>query len=126
MIRLESSLRAEKATHIRYLIIAMLFLASCFSYGDRAALSVAGVAMQKAMALSPARMGILFSGFGWAYVCGQLPSGGLLDRFGSKQVYGVSIIAWSVCAFLIGLAGYAPAAWVFTAIFTVRLLSGLA
>ena len=126
MIRLESSLRAEKATHIRYLIVAMLFVASCFSYGDRAALSVAGVAMQKAMALSPARMGILFSGFGWAYVCGQLPSGGLLDRLGSKQVYGVSIIAWSVCAFLIGLAGYAPAAWVFTAIFTVRLLSGLA
>ena len=117
---------AERATHIRYLIVTMLFVASCFSYGDRAALSVAGVAMQKAMALSPAKMGILFSGFGWAYVCGQLPSGGLLDRFGSKRVYGVSIVAWSVCAFLIGLAGYAPAAWVFSIIFAIRLLSGLA
>jgi MFS transporter, ACS family, glucarate transporter len=116
----------EKATHIRYLIVTMLFVASCFSYGDRIALSVGGVLMQKAMALSPAKMGLLFSGFGWAYVAGQLPSGGLLDRFGSKRVYGISIILWSVCALLIGFAGYAPAAWAFSVIFGLRLVSGLA
>ena len=105
---------APKRTHIRYLIVTMLFFASCFSYGDRAALSVAGTVMQKALALDPARMGLLFSGFGWAYVFGQLPAGGLLDRFGSKRVYGISIICWSVCAFLIGLAGYLTAAWAFS------------
>lgn len=116
----------ERETHIRYLIVAMLFIASATSYGDRAALSVGGVAMQKALAISPAKFGLLLSGFGWSYVCGQLPSGGLLDRFGSKRVYGISIIAWSVCAFLIGLAGYAPAAWAFSAIFALRLLSGVA
>ena len=55
-----------------------------------------------------------------------MPSGGLLDRFGSKRVYGISIVAWSVCAFLIGLAGYAPAAWAFSVIFGLRLVSGLA
>jgi MFS family permease len=37
-------------------------------------------------------MGYLFSGFSWAYVLGQLPAGGLLDRFGSKRVYGISIL----------------------------------
>jgi ACS family glucarate transporter-like MFS transporter len=116
----------EKETHVRYLIVSMLFIASCFSYGDRIALSVGGVLMQKAMALSPAKMGLLFSGFGWAYVAGQLPSGGLLDRFGSKRVYGISIVVWSCCAFLIGCAGYAPAAWAFSVIFGLRLLSGLA
>jgi MFS transporter, ACS family, glucarate transporter len=115
-----------RETHIRYLIVAMLFVASSTSYGDRVALSVGGVAMQKALGLSAAKMGLLLSGFGWSYVCGQLPSGGLLDRFGSKRVYGISIVAWSVCAFLIGLAGYAPAAWAFTAIFALRLGSGLA
>src|ERR1700742_4629847 len=116
----------EKKTHVRYLIVTMLFIASCFSYGDRAALSVAGTVMQKALALDPARMGLLFSGFGWAYVFGQLPAGGLLDRFGSKRVYGISIMCWSVCAFLIGLAGYLTAAWAFSVIFCLRLLSGLA
>jgi len=115
----------EAETHIRYLIVTMLFIASCTSYGERAALSVGGVAMQKALSLSPAKMGVLFSGFGWAYVVGQLPSGGLLDRFGSKRVYGVSILGWSVCAVLIGLAGYMPAAGAFSAIFGLRLVSGL-
>jgi MFS family permease len=110
----------DKKTHIRYLIVTMLFIASCFSYGDRAALSVAGAAIQKALALDSAKMGLLFSGFGWAYVFGQLPAGGLLDRFGSKRVYGISIVCWSVCAFLIGFAGYLTAAWAFSAIFGLR------
>ena len=126
MTRVRDTIATEKETHIRYLIVSMLFIASCFSYGDRAALAVAGVAMEKALALSPVKMGWLLSGFGWAYVAGQLPSGGLLDRFGSKRVYGISIVAWSICAFLIGLAGYAPAAWAFTTIFVLRLVSGLA
>ncbi len=116
----------EHETHIRYLIVAMLFIASSFSYGGRIAMSVGGVAMQKALGINAAKFGLLLSAFGWSYLCGQLPSGGLLDRFGSKRVYGISIVAWSVCAFLIGLAGYVPAAWAFSAIFALLLVSGLA
>ena len=115
-----------KMTHVRYLIVAMLFIASCFSYGDRVALSVAGTVMAKQLALDPVRFGFLLSGFSWAYVAGQLPSGGLLDRFGSKRVYGISIVAWTICAFLIGFTGYLPAAYIFSTIFALRLLSGLA
>ena len=120
-----AALAAERETHVRYLIIAMLFIASCFSYGDRTALSVGGVAMQKALGIGAAKFGLLLSGAGWSYVCGQLPSGALLDRFGSRRVYGISIVAWSVSALLVGLAGYAPAAWAFTVIFALRLLTGL-
>jgi ACS family glucarate transporter-like MFS transporter len=115
-----------KTTHVRYLIVGMLFVASCFSYGDRVALSVAGTAMQHQLSLSPKMLGLLFSGFGYAYVLGQLPSGGLLDRFGSKRVYGISILCWTVCAFLVGFTGYLPMAYIFSAIFLLRLLSGLA
>ena len=95
---------ASKTTHIRYLIVAMLFAASCFSYGDRVALSVAGTAMEKELSLDPVKLGWLLSGFSWAYAAGQLPSGGLLDRFGSKRVYGISIVLCTVCAVLIGVA----------------------
>src|ERR1700678_4497928 len=122
----EHAMTARKTTHIRYLIVAMLFAASCFSYGDRVALSVAGTAIQKQLQIDPEKLGLLLSGFSWAYVCGQLPSGGLLDRFGSKRVYGISIVLWTVCAVLIGVAGYLPAATIFSAIFALRLLSGLA
>jgi MFS transporter, ACS family, glucarate transporter len=117
---------AGKRTHVRYLIVAMLFVASCFSYGDRVALSIAGAAMQKELSLDPVKLGFLLSGFSWAYVLGQLPAGGLLDRFGSKRVYGISIVCWTLCAFLIGFAGYLVAAWTFSTIFILRLLSGLA
>jgi ACS family glucarate transporter-like MFS transporter len=82
--------------------------------------------MPKDMNLSPQRMGYLLFGFGWAYALGQLPSGGLLDRFGSKRVYGIAIILWSTFAFLTGCAGFVKASLAFTAIFILRILSGLA
>jgi MFS transporter, ACS family, glucarate transporter len=115
-----------RQTRVRYLIVAILFAVSCFSFGDRVALSLAGVAMGKTLNLTPVTTGYLFSAFSWAYVLGQLPSGGLLDRFGSKRVYGISIILWSICAFLTGFAGYLPASAAFTVIFVLRLFSGLA
>ena len=99
---------------------------SCFSFADRSALSQAAAMMPKDLNLNPERIGYLLFGFGWAYALGQLPSGGLLDRFGSKRVYGISIILWSVFAFLTGFAGYLNVGAVFTAIFLLRVLSGLA
>src|ERR1700761_3119754 len=117
---------ATRTTHVRYLIVTMLFVASCYSYGDRVTLSIAGTAMQKELALDPVRFGWLLSGFGWAYVLAQLPSGALLDRFGSKRVYGISILCWSACAFAIGCLGHTTVSVAFSVIFALRLLSGLA
>lgn len=104
----------------------MLFAASAFSYGDRVVLSIAGISISRDLHLNALRLGYLFSGFSWAYVAGQLPAGGLLDRYGSKRVYGTSIVLWSLCALLVGFAGYFPAAIAFTIIFGLRLASGLA
>lgn len=80
--------------------------------------------MPKGLDLSE-HMGTLLFAFGVAYMLGQLPSGGLLDRFGSKRVYGIAIIGWSVCAFLTAFAGYLAASEALTAIFILRVLSGL-
>jgi ACS family glucarate transporter-like MFS transporter len=122
---LSSSESNARQTHVRYLIVLMLFAASTFSYGDRVALSIAGLPLAKDMHLDPLRLGYIFSGFSWAYVLGQLPAGGLLDSFGSKRVYGISIICCSICAALVGFAGFLPASIAFMAIFFLRLLSGL-
>ena len=113
-------------THVRYLIVFMLFAASCFSYGDRAALSVAGTSMQHELHFGAARLGLLASAFGYSYVLAQLPSGGLLDRFGSKLVYGISILLCTLCAVLVGVAGSLPAAAILSTIFVLRLCSGAA
>lgn len=119
-------LTEKRETHVRYLIICILFAVSCFSFADRSALSQALTLMPKDMHLDAQRLGYLLSGFAWAYALGQLPSGGLLDRFGSKRVYGIAIVLWSTFAFLTGCAGYVKASMVFTVIFILRILSGLA
>jgi ACS family glucarate transporter-like MFS transporter len=111
-----------KPTHVRYGIIAILFAVSCFSYGDRVSLSIAGAAMH----MDPLKLGYLFSAFSWTYVLAQLPSGGLLDRFGPKRVYGGALILCSLCAFLIGFTGYLTAAVAYAVVFGLRLVSGLA
>jgi ACS family glucarate transporter-like MFS transporter len=116
----------RETTHVRYLIALILFIASTFSYGDRVVLSIAAVDLSRDLHLDALRLGYLLSGFGWAYVGAQLPAGGLLDRFGSKRVYGISIVCWSVCALLAGLTGYLPAVAAFYALFALRFLSGLA
>lgn len=116
----------SKPTHVRYLIVLMLFIASTFSYGDRVVLSIAAADISRNLHLDALHLGYLFSGFAWTYAAAQLPAGGLLDRFGSKRVYGISIICWSACAFLCGLAGFLPAIAAFYTLFALRLLSGLA
>ena len=47
-----------RQTRVRYLIIAILFAVSYFSYGDRVALSLAGTAMGKAIPLDPDEDGL--------------------------------------------------------------------
>ena len=115
----------ERETHVRYFIVTILFAVSCFSFADRSALSQAVSSMPRSLDLTTARMGYLLSAFGWAYALGQLPSGGLLDRFGSKRVYGLAIAGWSVCAFLTAFAGDFAASAAFTAIFILRIAAGL-
>ena len=115
-----------KPTHVRYVVLATLFLVSTFSYGDRVALSITGISFAKDLHLSPLQLGYLFSGFSWAYVVAQLPSGWMLDRFGTKRVYGISIFLWSILAAAAGFAGYFKGALAFSVIFGIRLLSGLA
>ncbi|HLY41793.1 MAG TPA: MFS transporter [Terracidiphilus sp.] len=115
-----------KTTHVRYLIVLMLFLASTFSYGDRVVLSIAAVDISRNLRLDALHLGYLFSGFGWSYAAAQLPAGSLLDRFGSKRVYGISILSWSCCAIVSGFTGYLSAVAAFYVLFALRLLSGLA
>ena len=111
---------------VRYTIVAMLFLASVINYADRATLSMAGSAVAGDLALNPLQMGFIFSAFGWAYVLAQLPGGFLLDEFGSKRVYFVSIIAWSVCTFVQGFAHFLPVTAALSALFVLRFLVGIA
>ena len=90
----------HRRTRVRYLIVTMLFAASAYSYGDRVVLSIAGIGLSRDLHMDAVKLGYLFSGFSWAYVIAQLPAGGLLDRYGSKRVYGLSLVCSSIFAMI--------------------------
>ncbi|OYD80422.1 MFS transporter [Azospirillum brasilense] len=114
-----------RPTHVRYLIVLMLFILTAVNYADRATLSIAGPAASKELGLDAVAMGYVFSAFGWAYVLAQLPGGWLLDRFGSKTIYFFSLITWSLFTLLQGFVGFLGAGSAILALFALRFMVGL-
>ncbi|MFD7922627.1 MFS transporter [Streptomyces sp. NPDC059740] len=113
------------AGRLRYLILAMLFVVTTINYADRATLSIAGDPMQKDLHISSGELGLLFSAFSWSYLVAQLPGGWLLDRYGSKKVYGTAVLLWSLLTMAQGAIGFfAGAAAVL--LFVLRFLVGFA
>ncbi|MFM0287720.1 MFS transporter [Paraburkholderia megapolitana] len=115
-----------RATKVRYLIVLMLLVVTTLNYADRATLSITGTAMQHDLGLSPVMMGYIFSAFAWSYVIAQLPGGWLLDRFGSKRTYAVSIFAWSLLTMMQGWVVGLAVGTAIAALFVLRFLVGIA
>jgi ACS family glucarate transporter-like MFS transporter len=111
---------------VRYGILAMLFVVTITNYADRATISLVGASLQSELGLSSVALGYIFSAFGWAYVLGQIPGGWLLDRFGSKLVYGVGLFTWSFFTFLQGFVGVLGPSGALIALLVLRFLVGLA
>jgi len=103
----------------------MLFLVTIVNYADRATISLVGASLQGDLGVSSVALGYIFSAFGWAYVLGQIPGGWLLDRFGSKRVYGAGILMWSLFTFLQGFVGVLGGQGALVALFVLRFLVGL-
>lgn len=119
-------MQAQKPTHVRYLILFMLFVVTTINYADRATISIAAANIQEDLGIDAVSLGYIFSAFGWAYVFGQIPGGWLLDRFGSKKVYAISIFSWSLFTLLQSFVGEIGFISVVTSLFLLRMLVGLA
>jgi len=113
-------------SHIRYWIIAVLFIVSSINYASRATLSFAAVPLSKEITISTVQLGYIFSAVALSYVAGQIPGGALLDRYGSRPIYLWSITLWAVFtmaqAFVSSLA-FIP---VFISLFALRFALGFA
>lgn len=112
--------------HVRYFIVSMLFFASSVNYADRASLSITKTSLSNGLGLDSVWMGYLLSAWGWSYVVAQIPCGWLLDRFGSKNVYGAGIFLWSFFVFLMGFAGLLHGRAAFFVLFALLFLAGFA
>lgn len=115
-----------KKSNFRWVIVSLLFLATAINYANRTALSIAGPALAKSLHMDSVSMGYIFSAFGWSYVLAQLPGGWLLDRFGSRKIYAISLFAWSFVTFITGFTGFFVGFTAVVALFVLRFLLGIA
>jgi D-galactonate transporter len=118
---------ASRRGHVRFWILAMIFIVTTVNYADRATLSITGPAMRQEFGFDAIQMGYIFSAFSWAYVLAQLPGGWLLDRFGARKVYAASIFFWSLFTLLqSSIGGLGSAGLAVAALFVLRFCVGLA
>jgi ACS family glucarate transporter-like MFS transporter len=106
-------------------MLAVLFVVTTVTFADRATLSMAAPAMGKDLGLDPVAMGYAFSAFGWSYAALQIPGGWLLDRLGSRLVYGVGLFFRSLFSFLQGAVGCFAGNAAFVWLFSLRFGMGI-
>ena len=108
-----------RTSRVRYSILAMIFVNVVINYMDRSNISVAGIMMQKELHLDNVKMGYVFSAFAWTYASLQIPSSILVDRFGTRILYCITLIGWSIATFCLGLT------YSFAALIFLRVLIGV-
>ncbi|MCB8881531.1 MFS transporter [Acidisoma cellulosilytica] len=86
-------------------MLALISIAVVINYLDRAIIGIAAPAFKLEFGLSSALLGVVFSAFSWTYFLSQVPSGILLDRFGPRMIYSLSLTFWSIITLLQAFVG---------------------
>lgn len=100
--------------------VAILFAAWIVDYIDRLVITIVLPLIGADLELNNTQLGLLASGFFFAYAFAQVPGGMLTDRFGGRPIAGVAMLTWSVFTALSGLVSS------FGVLFTIRVLFGAA
>jgi MFS transporter, ACS family, glucarate transporter len=119
----------ERPTRIRWVILTLLTSFSLVSYIERINLSVASRFIRDEFRLTDVQIGWSFSAFLVAYTVGQIPSGYLADRFGSRAILSIAALAWFGITVVMGAyLGFAvsTAGQVLVGLILLRILLGLA
>jgi ACS family hexuronate transporter-like MFS transporter len=93
------------AGRARWIVCALLFLATTINYIDRQILALLKTTLDHQLHWTNAEYGMVNSCFQGAYAIGLLFFGGFIDRFGPRIGYAVSIAAWSLAAIAHSLVG---------------------
>lgn len=83
---------------MRWLIIALVFLATLINYVDRLTISVLAPVISRALDLTNVEFASLAVWFLAAYTVSQAASGRLLDRVGTRAGFAVFVTVWSAAA----------------------------
>lgn len=104
--------------HYRWVVTGLIFFITLVNFVDRSAISFVIDPLKKEFNFSDTQFGMILSAFGVGYVLLTALGGWLVDRFGTRIVWPLAAISWSVC---VGLLGFAAGFWGFIGL---RLLLG--
>lgn len=102
-----------------YRSLALVFIGFIICFIDRSAMNIALAYVGKTFTLTPAQLGVVGSAFFFSYSLMQIPGGWLVDRFGTKWMTVVSLVAWSFFTIMTGFA------WSLTSLIVIRVLFGI-
>jgi len=92
-------------SHQRWVICALLFLATVIAYVDRGVLAYIKKFLEGVIpGLNDVNYGIVLAAFQAAYAIGMVVAGGLTDKLGTRKAFAIAISIWSVAAMLPGAA----------------------
>jgi MFS transporter, ACS family, glucarate transporter len=86
----------QPGSHVRWSLIAWLFVLSAVAFLDRVNISIAGGSLRKAYHISNVQLGWVFSSFLAGYSLFQTPGGRLADRLGPRLVLPAGVIWWGI------------------------------
>jgi ACS family hexuronate transporter-like MFS transporter len=96
---------ANHMTHQRWIICALLFLATVIAYLDRGVIAYLKNTLESVIpGLNDVKYGMITAAFTAAYAIGMVVAGGITDKLGTRKAFAIAISMWSVAAMLPGAA----------------------
>src|SRR5580658_3845037 len=90
--------RLAQSGYFRWIVVALLFLATLINYMDRQVLGLLKPDLARHFNWSDADYGYIVAAFQAAYAIGQVCYGPIVEWIGTKVSYTISIIIWSLSA----------------------------
>jgi ACS family hexuronate transporter-like MFS transporter len=87
-----------KTGNFRWTVCALIFFATTVNYLDRQVIGILKPLLESDLNIGEAEYGYIVTAFQLAYAFGMVIAGRLIDKFGTKIGYGVSVLLWSIAA----------------------------
>jgi ACS family hexuronate transporter-like MFS transporter len=92
---------ANRVSHQRWVICALLFFATVIAYADRGVIAYLKTYLETVIpGLNDFEYGVITASFQAAYAIGMVVAGGLTDKLGTRKAFAVAMCLWSVAAML--------------------------
>lgn len=107
-------------TSYRWVIAGLIFVITLINFIDRSAIAFVVGPLKQEFHFTDTEFGLILSAFSLGYILLTVLGGWLVDLFGSRLMWPIAAVAWSICVALLGIAvGF----WSFVGI---RFLLGVA